>query len=172
MIGILKLEGRRSVRVKPIITGTAVLTLAVGACSANSKTPPTVASMPPASPATAAPMTSAPMQAHTDSSQPTPPTRSGMFEGLNGKHVGGKVTVTGSTLEFSNFSSDEGPDLRAYLTTGTTEADVVAGMPVAAITFNQASQTYPLKGADTRTYTTAVIHCDKAKVVFGAASLM
>ncbi|WP_419402538.1 hypothetical protein [Mycobacteroides abscessus] len=52
------------------------------------------------------------------SSQPAPATRSGMFEGLNGKHVIGKVTVNESTVEFADFSSDEGPDLHAYLTMG------------------------------------------------------
>lgn len=112
------------------------------------------------------------MEAPTTSSQPAPATRSGMFEGLNGKHVAGKVTVTGAAVEFADFSSDEAPDLHVYLTRGRTEADVASGIRVAAIKFDQATQTFPLMGADTRGYTTVVIHCDKAKAIFGAATLM
>ena len=35
--------------------------------------------------------------------------------------------MAGANLEFTNFSSDEGPDLHVYLTKGSTEADVAAG---------------------------------------------
>ena len=75
-------------------------------------------------------------------------------------------------LEFTDFSSDEGPDLHVYLTKGSTESDVAAGKEIAAIKFDQATQSFPLTGIDTMGYTTVVIHCDKAKAVFGAASLM
>ncbi|WP_165691676.1 hypothetical protein [Mycobacteroides abscessus] len=54
------------------------------------------------------------------------------------------------------------------MTRETIEADVAAGIRFAAIKFDKASQAYPLNGADT----TVVIQCDKAKVIFGAASLM
>lgn len=98
--------------------------------------------------------------------------RMGEFTGLNGKHVAGSAKVAGANLEFTNFSSDEGPDLHVYLTKGSTEADVAAGKQISAIKFDQATQSFPLAGIDTMGYTTVVIHCDKAKAVFGAASLM
>ncbi|BBB43350.1 DM13 domain-containing protein [Mycobacteroides abscessus] len=150
-------------RINPIvIAGTAVLALVVAACS-DDKSPTTATSMATPPPAMSVPMTS---------SESAPAARSGMFQGTGDKHVTGKVTVTGSTVEFTDFSSDEGPDLHVYLTMGETEADVDSGIRVAAIKFDQASQTFPLMGADTRGYTTVVIHCDKAKAVFGAATLM
>ncbi|MBW1638632.1 DM13 domain-containing protein [Microbacterium resistens] len=97
--------------------------------------------------------------------------RSGAFAGLNGKQVAGEVTVSGTALTLSGFSSDEGPDLHVYLTNGRDEAAVAAGMRIDAVAYDQASQTFMLDGIDVAGYTDVVIHCDKAKAVFGAASL-
>jgi len=97
--------------------------------------------------------------------------KTGTFMGLNGKKVQGSVTVSGSELMLSDFSSDEGPDLHVYLTNGTDEAAVSAGTQIDAIAFDKASQTFMLSGVDLSKYTDVVIHCDKAKAVFGAASL-
>ena len=97
--------------------------------------------------------------------------KTGTFMGLNGKKVQGSVTVSGSELMLSGFSSDEGPDLHVYLTNGTDEAAVSAGKQIDAVAFDKASQTFMLSGVDLSMYTDVVIHCDKAKAVFGAASL-
>lgn len=96
---------------------------------------------------------------------------SGSFAGLNGKSVTGKVSITGDNLVLSGFSSDEGPDLHVYLTKGADEAAVTAGKQISLVSYNQASQTFSLKGVDASGYTNVVIHCDKAKAVFGAAAL-
>ena len=97
--------------------------------------------------------------------------RTGSFEGLNDKKVSGSVTVDGSEIVLSGFSSDEGPDLHVYLTNGTDEAAVSAGKQIDAVSFDTASQTFTLEGVDAASYSTVVIHCDKAKAVFGAAAL-
>ncbi len=97
--------------------------------------------------------------------------KSGDFMGLNEKTVKGSVTVSDTELTLSGFSSDEGPDLHVYLTTGTDEDAVTAGKMVDAVSFDTASQTFTLTGVDTADYTYVVIHCDKAKAVFGAAKL-
>jgi len=95
---------------------------------------------------------------------------SGTFAGLNGKSVEGTVMVTDSTITFADFSSDEGPDLHVYLTNGTDESDVAAGMEIAAIG-TDAAQTFTISGVDVTKYTDVVIHCDKAQAVFGAAPI-
>lgn len=95
----------------------------------------------------------------------------GMFMGMNDKMVSGEVTISGDTLMLSKFSSDEGPDLHLYLTDGTDEAAVAAGMEIGEVAFDQASQTFKLEGVDTGKYKNVVVHCDKAKAVFGAATL-
>lgn len=97
--------------------------------------------------------------------------RTGDFAGLNDKTVKGSVSVSDGMLVLSDFSSDEGPDLHVYLTKGTDEAAVSAGVMVDAVSFDTASQTFTLKDVDVAGYTYVVIHCDKAKAVFGAAKL-
>jgi len=150
--------------IKPIAaTAAAVFALTLTACGANE-----MKSAGSSSPSSSA-MSSSMASAMTASSAAA---RTGHFTGLNGKHVAGTATVSGMNLEFTDFSSDEGPDLHVYLTKGSTESDVAAGKQIAAIKFDQATQSFPLTGIDTMGYTTVVIHCDKAKAVFGAASLM
>jgi hypothetical protein len=97
--------------------------------------------------------------------------RSGRFTGANGKHVAGTVTISGGNVVLSGFSSDAGPDLHIYLTSGAGENDVTAGKQLGKVSYNQASQTFSLGGIDPAKYTTVVIHCDKAKAVFGDAPL-
>jgi ABC-type oligopeptide transport system substrate-binding subunit len=113
----------------------------------------------------------------TSSSTPMPSSsamtdmKTGAFTGLNGKNVKGTATISGSDLKLTGFSSDEGPDLHVYLTTGTDEAAVMAGKEISTVVFNQDTQSFMLSGVDASMYTTVVIHCDKAKAVFGAAPL-
>lgn len=97
--------------------------------------------------------------------------RTGTFEGLNDKAVAGTVEVSDTELVLSGYSSDEGPDLHVYLTNGTDEAAVAAGAEIDMVAFDEASQTFALDGVDVAAYDTVVIHCDKAKAVFGAAPL-
>lgn len=95
----------------------------------------------------------------------------GSFAGLNDKKVAGDVVIEGDTVTLSGFSSDEGPDLHLYLTNGTDEDAVAAGMVLGAVAFDQESQTFMLDGVDPADYANIVVHCDKAKAVFGAAEL-
>ncbi|MGO1921045.1 MAG: DM13 domain-containing protein [Microbacterium sp.] len=95
----------------------------------------------------------------------------GDFMGFNDKAVMGSATVTDDELTLSEFSSDEGPDLHVYLTNGTDEAAVTAGTMIDTVSFDTASQTFDLSGVDASGFTHVVIHCDKAKAVFGAAEL-
>ncbi len=97
--------------------------------------------------------------------------RVGTFTGLNDKHVSGTATVTAGTVVLTGFSSDAGPDLHIYLTDGTEESAVSAGKELGGVASDKASQTFTVSGADAAKYTHVVIHCDKAKAVFGAASL-
>ncbi|BBX64276.1 hypothetical protein MSAS_34500 [Mycobacterium saskatchewanense] len=97
--------------------------------------------------------------------------RTGTFGGLNDKHVAGTASVTPTQIVLSGFSSDAGPDLHIYLTNGTDENAVAAGKSLGGVAFDKASQTFSTDGVDPSKYTTVVIHCDKAKAVFGAATL-
>jgi hypothetical protein len=148
------------------LKGAAVLTmaLALAACGSSKQ-----ASSGPAMSQTTSAMsqsTAAPAM-----SQSTAATRTGTFAGANDKHVAGTATVTGTQIVLSGFSSDAGPDLHIYLTNGADENAVAAGKEVGNVAFDKASQTFSTNGVDASSYTTVVIHCDKAKAVFGAAAL-
>lgn len=147
-------------RIKALI-GIATLsaTLVLTACSSQNDAPAT-------KPATASASAQAEATASTSSSGLT-----GTFTGLNDKTVAGTVTVSGDTLTLSGFSSDEGPDLHLYFTNGTDEAAVTAGVELGGVDFAKASQTFMLKDVKASGYTNVVVHCDKARAVFGAAKL-
>lgn len=130
-------------------------TAAVGACSAQTHNAPTTAAMS-SSPAPSAMAAAA---------------RTGTFQGQGEKHVAGMVRVTGRQLELSDFSSDAGPDLHLYLANGTDENAVAAGKELGRLAFDQATQSFSLSGVDASQYHTVVINCDKAKSVFGSATL-
>ncbi|GAB04020.1 hypothetical protein GOAMR_09_00670 [Gordonia amarae NBRC 15530] len=130
----------------------AALTLSACGDSDTESTPTASMSMAP---------TSAPMMA----------SMKGTFTGMGGKNVSGSATVADGKLMLSGFRTDEGPDLHVYLTNGTDEAAVMAGKQISAIDLNAMSQSFSLDGIDTSMYHNVVIHCDKAKVVFGAAML-
>jgi hypothetical protein len=97
--------------------------------------------------------------------------RSGTFAGLNGKKVAGTVKVADGKVVLAGFSSDEGPDLHLYLTKGTDEAAVQAGASLGKVAYDKAAQTFDLQGVNAEGYDNVVVHCDKAKAVFGAAEL-
>ena len=97
--------------------------------------------------------------------------RTGTFIGLNDKHVAGAVKIAGGQVALSDFSTDPGPDLHIYLTNGTDENSVTAGKALGKIALDMPAQTFSTAGVDASHYTTVVIHCDKAKAVFGAAAL-
>lgn len=145
---------------KKITLAAAALALAAGltACSAGADAGTS------ASPSSSSSSSSSASSSSSDS-------RTGMFAGLNGKKVSGTVSISGGTLTLAGFSSDEGPDLHVYLTSGTDEAAVGAGKEIKAVAFDKADQTFSLSGIDSSSYTDVVIHCDKAKAVFGAATL-
>ena len=141
------------------LKGAALLTiaLALAACSSSKETQPGSAmSQPSSAPAMSQSMTSP---------------RTGTFEGLNDKHVAGTAAVSDAQLVLSGFSSDAGPDLHIYLANGSDENAVAAGKEIGSIAFDKPSQTFSTSGVDASKYTTVVIHCDKAKAVFGAATL-
>jgi hypothetical protein len=97
--------------------------------------------------------------------------RTGTFMGVNNKHVAGVVKIAGGQVALSDFSSDPGPDLHIYLTNGTDENAVTAGMALGKIALDMQTQSFSTAGVDASQYNTVVIHCDKAKAVFGAATL-
>lgn len=95
----------------------------------------------------------------------------GTFAGEGGKAVSGTVTITGDTVTLAGFATEEGPDLHFYLANGTDEQAVSAGVRIAAVS-TEAAQTFTLPaGVSADDYTDLVVHCDKAKAVFGAAAL-
>ncbi|OBK34114.1 hypothetical protein A5658_01530 [Mycobacterium sp. 1245111.1] len=116
-----------------------------------------------------------PTSAMSSMSSPTAMTgsaaRSGGFSGLNGKHVSGMVTFAGGEITLSGFASDPGPDLHIYLANGNDEQAVMAGTALGSVASDKASQTFAVNSADAAKYNTVVIHCDKAKAVFGFAPL-
>lgn len=118
-----------------------------------------------------APTASMSMAAGSSMSSPMMSSMTGTFTGMGGKNVSGTATVADGKLMLSDFHTDEGPDLHVYLTNGTDEAAVMAGKQISAIDLIKMSQTFPLDGIDAGMYHNVVIHCDKAKVVFGAAML-
>ena len=97
--------------------------------------------------------------------------RTGTFMGANNKHVAGVVKIAGGQVTLSDFTSDPGPDLHIYLTNGTDENAVTAGMALGKIALDMQTQSFSTAGVDASQYNTVVIHCDKAKAVFGAATL-
>ncbi len=143
------------------------LTAAVAGCSDSSAGSPT------ATPSTAAMPSAAAMPMSPISMSPMPVSPvSGTFAGANGKSVAGKATVSGQTVTLTGFSSDKGPDLHLYLAEGTSESDVSAGVELGSVAADTAQQTFTIpSGTDTSTFTDVVVHCDKAKAVFGAAAL-
>ena len=146
---------------KTALAAAAALTLALALSACSS----------PAATEDATPSSSSSSPIAGDGTAMTMTDMTGTFMGLNDKKVSGTVTVTDTEVALSDFSSDEGPDLHVYLTNGTDEAAVSAGMLVDAVSFDTATQTFMLDGVDTSKYTYVVIHCDKAKAVFGAAEL-
>jgi ABC-type oligopeptide transport system substrate-binding subunit len=145
-------------------------TLALTACSSSS----TDTSTQPSTGASSTPSATAP-DSSTPATQSTAPEatsgQTGTFSGLNGKKVSGTVSVSADSIVLSGFSSDEGPDLHIYLTDGTDESAVTAGKEISTVAFDKAAQTFSLDGVDISQYSDVVIHCDKAKAVFGAATL-
>jgi hypothetical protein len=150
------------------LKGTALLTIALGlaACSSTKQASPG----PAMSQSAMSTSTSAPAMSQSGASD-SASARTGAFAGLNDKHVTGTASVTPAQIVLSGFSSDAAPDLHIYLANGTDENAVAAGKEIGKIAFDQASQTFSPNGVDTSKYTTVVIHCDKAKAVFGAATL-
>lgn len=98
-------------------------------------------------------------------------TREGTLAGLNGKNVAGTVTIADGKVELTGFSSDDAPDLHVYLANGSDSAAVMAGKSLGEVTPDDSTQTFELNGVDPADYDTVVIHCDKAKAVYGAAKL-
>ena len=145
-----------------LLTATAAVSLALpllAACGSDEEMPAEMSSK-------ASATTSAPSEMMSAGAE-----RAGMFEGLNDKSVEGTATIKDGKLMLSGFSSDEGPDLHLYLANGTDEKAVEAGKELGAVAFDEAEQTFKLDGADAAMYSHLVVHCDKAKAVFGAAKL-
>lgn len=148
-----------------------IATPLVGLTACGSDDPSTTPTTDPmmADPMMADPMTADPMT--TDPMATDPMGMTGTFSGANDKAVSGTVTIEGDQLTLSGFSSDEGPDLHLYLANGSDEAAVADGMVLGTVAWDEASQTFTLDGVDPAGFTTVVVHCDKAKAVFGAAEL-
>ena len=97
--------------------------------------------------------------------------RKGSFEGVSGKTVTGAVAIADGKVQLTGFSSDQAPDLHLYLANGSDHAAVMAGRSLGEVNPADATQSFALDGVDPADYDTVVIHCDKAKAVYGAAKL-
>jgi hypothetical protein len=150
------------------LKGVALLTIALAfaACSSSKEMQPGSAMSQSSSAPAMSQSTPPPAMSHSMTG-----TRTGTFEGLNDKHVAGTAAVSDAQIVLSGFSSDAGPDLHIYLANGSDENAVAAGKEIGSIAFDKPSQTFSASGVDASKYTSVVIHCDKAKAVFGAASL-
>lgn len=158
-----KVNHMRSTELKSAALLTILLALA--ACSSSKEMQPGSA-MSQSSSAPAMSLTPPPAMSQSITS-----TRTGTFEGLNDKHVAGTAAVSGAQIVLSGFSSDAGPDLHIYLANGSDENAVTAGKEIDRIAFDKPSQTFSISGVDASKYSTVVVHCDKARAVFGAATL-
>ncbi|HZZ52011.1 MAG TPA: DM13 domain-containing protein [Pseudonocardia sp.] len=156
-------------------SGLALLaTVTLTACSGSTTDGSSASAPQPASSAAAAPSASSAAAAPSASSAASPGSsaaRTGTFKGDNGKHVAGTATVSDGKIVLAGFSSDAGPDLHIYLTNGSAESNVSAGKQLGVVAADKDSQTFSLGGIDPSAYTNVVIHCDKAKAVFGDAPL-
>lgn len=164
------------------LVSTAILaaSLLLTACGTEDTSGDSVSDEPTSSQTDAMPDDAVPDEEMTDDATPdeetpddemTAEVRSGVFEGLGDKSVTGSVDVSAAEIVLSEFSSDDAPDLHVYLANGSGLADVEAGVEIDAIDVNGTTQTFALDGVDVADYDTVVIHCVKAKAVYGAASL-
>ncbi|GBG97213.1 DM13 domain-containing protein [Lactococcus termiticola] len=95
--------------------------------------------------------------------------KKGTFSGLNSNKVSGTVTVSKNKVSLSNFKTDEGPDLKIYL---TKDGNVKSGKVLKKIDLKAESQSFDVpSGVDVSQYNSVVIWCDKAHVGFGEAKL-
>ena len=86
-----------------------------------------------------------------------------------GKHkVMGMAKVTAKEVVLTGFSSDEAPDLNAYL---TKDGDVEHGLKLGKVDAKGAIQGYKLDKVDLSQYNTLTIHCDQVNETFGSAML-
>ena len=94
---------------------------------------------------------------------------SGSFMGQNKMMVKGSAQIKDNKLMLTDFSSSKGPDLHVYL---TKDGDIENGYEVAAVKYNEATQTFDLDSSmNLADYNQVNIYCDKAHVTFGTAEL-
>ncbi|MBC1489422.1 DM13 domain-containing protein [Listeria sp. FSL L7-1485] len=103
-----------------------------------------------------------------DESATTDSMLTGMFSGAGSHKVSGDVTMTDNKLMFTNFVTDEGPDLHVYL---TKDGDIESGKELAKIDLKAKEQTFSLDNINSADYNTVVIYCQKAHETFGQAML-
>ncbi|MGX7417966.1 DM13 domain-containing protein [Carnobacterium gallinarum] len=92
---------------------------------------------------------------------------SSVFKGENGHSVKGKATIEKGKLMLSDFTTDDGPDLRVYLSKGT---DSKKAKEIAKIDLNKKEQTFDLSDINPEEYDTILIYCNKAHELFGSAT--
>ncbi|ARJ50730.1 DM13 domain-containing protein [Staphylococcus lutrae] len=92
----------------------------------------------------------------------------GTFKGENKEMVKGKAEIKDGKLMLTDYESSKGPDLHVYLTKGN---DIKQGKKIAAVKYDEATQTFDLKDVNAADYDTVTIYCDKAHVIFGSAAL-
>ena len=84
-----------------------------------------------------------------------------------GKHkVMGMAKVTAKEVVLTGFSSDEAPDLNAYL---TKDGDVEHGLKLGKVDAKGAIQGYKLDKVDLSQYNTLTSHCDQVDETGGSA---
>lgn len=111
-------------------------------------------------------------------SAPTGPTLAHGTLQSAGKMTSGTATVVataggGRELDLTNFATESGPALHAYLVpTGSAPGDVSNHIDLGALQGTSGNQRFTLPpGADLSRYGQLVIWCEQAKVPFGTATL-
>ena len=92
----------------------------------------------------------------------------GQLMGQDKHKVMGTAKVTNKEVILTGFSSDEAPDLHAYL---TKDGDVEHGLKLGKVDAKGAIQGYKLDKVDLSQYNTLTIYCNEAKETFGSAML-
>lgn len=157
-------------RTTSLLAATAVVALGLSLAGCA----PAAHEMTDAAPSPASPT---PMHEMTPSAAPTTvapaagTVRQGTLAGSGAKTVTGTVTIDANTVEITGFHADEAPDLHFYLANGTDDAAATAGIEIGSVS-SEATQIITLpEGLTTTMYTTLIVRCDKAKVVYGTAPL-
>jgi hypothetical protein len=98
---------------------------------------------------------------------------SGVFMGRQNQSVSGEALIVLENgkyaLKLMNFKSDNGPDLKVYLSKESTPSSHIS---LGALKSTNGNQVYEISGMpDLKQYRYALIHCERFNHLFGSAEL-